>query len=121
MGKVLDGIMLIELFRENKMESKTKIRNCRTGDEYWYDDKFFMFWRGESGTCLSVSEFMRDDFEILSEENEEIEIDIDIDSIEEVKFAETDTDVYEVLLHHEDRINKLIKAVKQLNKKLEEK
>ena len=53
-------------------------------------------------------------FEILSEEDEEI----DIDSIEEFEFGETEEQTnYE----NRTKINQLIKAVKQLNKKMEEK
>ena len=116
MGKVVNGIMLIELFHENKLEQKTKIRNCRTGEIYWYDKKFFTFWRENSGNHLPVSQFMTDDFEILSEE----ETEIDIDNLTEMNLL-SEPNIWEKINIITQNINELIKAVKQLNKKLEEK
>ena len=62
-------------------------------------------------------------FEILSEEDEEIETLNDILRMEDLEcpYGHNEEMMWEQIIKQQNKINKLIKAVKQLNKKLEEK
>lgn len=65
---------------------------------------------------VPISDILNDEFEILSEEDEEI----DIDSIEEMRnpknWTACDIDIMNLVIN----VNRLTKAVKQLNKKIKE-
>ena len=64
---------------------------------------------------LNTYDLQDNNFEILSEEE------IDIDNIQEVNENMRFTDYVTEVKHQRIRINELIKAVKQLNKKMENK
>lgn len=133
MGKVVDGVELLRMIRDEELVNGDKIK---FGGEIFIlnieEREFYV--KGKPGQkqyslfqCWTVDNIFDFKFEILSEEDEEI----DIDSIEEIDLFNNGIgfkDVYLVMRSYDsnfkkitDKYNELIKAVKQLNKKLEEK
>lgn len=110
---IVDGVELLRLIRDGEIiENKTKIIDMYSKEEYIYDGNNIR----DNGYCNlldkeSDSNFIRKKFEILSEEDEEMEI----EAIEPIKFLigsdENDSDIAL-------KVNELIKAVKQLNSKI---
>lgn len=118
MGKVVDGVELLRMVRDEELKEETKLRDIIDGEIYVVTGTTDGIIReDENGTFLNdygiMDTLICAKFEILSEEKEEI----DIDSIKELD-ARIGPNLQDAKA---SKINDLIKAVKQLNKKLEEK
>lgn len=137
MKKIVEGIELLRMIRDGEIKNGTTINlyldQHQIGEYYLREKSLF----NKDDNDLIDKEYFLDifindthKFEILSEEDEEI----DIDSIEEINYevnfgyvncGNMTKEVKEGLNRQfnniNNKINELIKAVKQLNKKLEEK
>lgn len=123
MGKVVDGVELLRMIRDGEIKNGTTINlylDQHQIGEYYLNDKQII---NKCEERLIDDEFFIDTFisnsskfEILSEEDEEI----DIDNLTEMNLL-SESNIGEKINIITQNINELIKAVKQLNKKLEEK
>lgn len=136
MNKVVDGVELFRMIRDGEIKDKTKIKEVKHDDRiYEYDaevesflvinriENYFGIDKNENSIMYYYTdkEFASREFEILSEENEEI----DIQSIELFGEIRDVSDWSNNTLSHNQRsiiskVNKLIKALKQLDKKIKE-
>ena len=114
---VVDGVELLRMIRENKFDDGDKIRaEITANQDYIYSAYFRNFLNTKTSRHLAVTDYILWTFEILSEENKEI----DIQAIEELKELD-DKDFYAIpVVINRKAINELIKAVKQLDKKQKE-
>ena len=114
MGKVVDGVELLRMIRDGEIKiNKTKIIDTSTKEEYIFDDNNIRNKHFDNLLDQVCDiEFIRKNFEILSEEDEEINID-DIKELDTIRTYQN----YELAI----KINELIKAIKQLDKKIKEK
>lgn len=120
---IVDGITLLTMIRDGAIKENTKFKD-NLGEEYIYKDD------GYGGLILYKEDTLNNEyytpdysfftdkditFEILSEQEEEI----DIEAIEEIpnKILNLE-DLEEYIIDYHNKINDLIKAVKQLNKKI---
>lgn len=122
MNKIVDGVELLRMIKENKFEDGVEIRaKVTTNQIYVYSAYYRNFTHKKTGNQLKAQEYVFWDFEILSEEKEE---EIDIQAIEEDRVTceinNLDNAKF-VIRKNEDNIAMLIKAVKQLDKKVKEK
>ena len=118
-NKIVDGVELLRLIRDGKIKNKQTFENINEDLLLTYENGVLYYYneRVESDCELfkdySLNSVLKCNFEILSEEDEEI----DIQSIEEFEFGEIeDKNNYETRY----KINELIKAVKKLDKKIKE-
>jgi hypothetical protein len=119
---IVDGVRLLELVKDNKFEDGDEIRpQITTNAIYVYSAYYRNFTDKKTGNQLTVQEYVFWSFDI-PEENKEI----DIQAIKEFEIAgcnvkmgdtwvSTESLVNDMLL---EKTNKLIKAVKQLDIKL---
>ena len=117
---VVDGVELLKMVKENKFENDDEIRaEIITNEIYVYSAYYKNFFNKKTGKKLSVTDYIFWTFEILSEEEEEI----DIQAIEELdewvvrrngEVTQTEGKILEI----GNKLNELIKAVKQLNRKI---
>jgi hypothetical protein len=112
--QAINGIELLRRIKDDELKYGTKIKNIKTGAIYVYYDGTAL-WRIEENKELEevrISVLVTGEFEIIEEDEE-----IDIQAIEEINFIvgddENDTDIA-------NKVNELIKAVKQLDKKIKE-
>ena len=123
-NKIVDGVELLRMIRDGEIKENQEMLNINKNKRYYFDGACIMGKKEFEVLLSNISDvsFSRMKFEILSEEDEEI----DIDSIEElndtnydfINMTATDLNYYHKLTR--TRLNELIKAVKQLNKKLED-
>lgn len=122
---IVDGVELLRMIKKNRFEDGDKIIAEITKDqEYIYSAYFRNFLNKNTGKELSVTDYIFWTFIILSEEVEEI----DIDSIEEIDLFDNGNSFKDIntVKQSYDRnfenitqsYNELIKAVKQLNRKI---
>lgn len=122
MGKVVDGVELLRMIRDGELVNGDRIK---FGGEIFIlnieEREFYV--KGKPAQkqyslfqCWTVDNIFDFKFEILSEEDEEI----DIDNLTEMNLL-SEPNIWEKINIITQNINELIKAVKQLNKKLEEK
>lgn len=106
---IVDGAKLLELVKDNKFEDGDEIRpQITTNAIYVYSAYYRNFTDKKTGNQLTVQEYVFWSFDI-PEENEEI----DIQAIEEINFL---TGANDNELNIGNKIDELIKAVKQLDK-----
>ena len=120
---IVDGVELLIMAKNNKIKNRTKIKNVNYDKYYEYRDRTFWAETYNIGEEMAFSEILENQFIILSEGRKEDE-GIDIQAIEEFEiggcnvkmgdaWVSTENLVNDMLL---DKTNKLIKAVKQLDK-----
>lgn len=120
---IVDGVELLIMAKNNKIKNRTKIKNVNYDKYYEYRDRTFWAETYNIGEEMAFSEILENQFIILSEGRKEDE-EIDIQAIEEFEIAgcnvkmgdtwvSTESLVNDMLL---DKTNRLIKAVKQLDK-----
>ena len=128
MNKIVDGVELLRMLRDGEIEeNKTKIIDKASEEKYLFFDGNIT---DEQGVDLlyqvSDIDFATGKFEILSEEDEEI----DIQAIKEMNLFSVSNweklDDIKLFLDNNfkqttDKYNELIKAVKKLDKKIKEK
>ena len=113
MGKIVDSSQLLDLAKNGFLKNGTKIIS-NDEDKFEYVFKGETFW-DDRNEEMAVSELMYHRFEILSEEDKEI----NIQNIHELQEF-TNNRLYDTNSIHANRqkINKLIRIVKQLDKKI---
>jgi hypothetical protein len=124
MGKIVDGVELLRLIRDGEIkENKTKIIDKASEEKYLFFDGNIT---DEQGVDLlyqvSDIDFATGKFEILSEEDEEIDIQAiiffnevrDLSTWSNGILSENQREIFK-------KIRELTKAVKQLDKKIKEK
>ena len=112
---IVDGIELLRMIRDGKFEDGDEIiSNTTIITKYEYSSLYNNFTNVKTGTQLTVQEYVFWSF-YIPEENKEI----DIQAIEKISIRPFTgfTDVCEYI---EKKGNEIIKAVKQLDKKLKE-
>lgn len=114
MGKVVDGVELLRMIRDGEIERGRKIKvsyDTNYSDVYYFSGCNIRHLKGdyEIGSERLLNKKMK--YEILEKE-------IDIQSIEEIKFISGDD---ENAYDSANKINELIRVVKQLDKKIKEK
>ena len=115
MGKVVDGVELLRIIRDGELKSGTKIKRIDIDVIYYFNGRNIV---DEHNAILlrflDDINFIKMKFEILSEEDEEI----DIEAIEEFDRPNINLhdlkDVEKEIKWLQDAHNELIKAVKQL-------
>jgi cystathionine beta-lyase family protein involved in aluminum resistance len=130
MEKVVDGVELLRMIRDGEIKNGTRLlreRGCMyifNDGKIALDEEVYGFKEGTNIFYIDKLEcLLKSKFKIFLKEDKKI----DIDSIEEVKHIyiyNLDPNVEKVddrVSTNVEKINELIKAVKQLNKKLEEK
>ena len=118
---LVDGVELLRMIRDGEIKDKTRIKNTYKHEfivniNEISDGKIISIDNLENEE-ISLSELMNYNFEILSEEDEEI----DIEAIEEPKVSRHMVnleDAIYVISQNEKDISILKKAVKQLNRQL---
>jgi hypothetical protein len=118
MGKIIDGVELLRMIRDKELKENTKFKIIGSGRIYEYrgGDKIYDF---SEETNMRACWLIGTKFEILSDDEIDIDSILEIDINDDYKYTEQDI---EHLIHFfTGYLNKIIKAVKQLNKKLEEK
>ena len=117
MGKVVNSSQLLDLAKNGFLKNGTKIIS-NDEDKFEYVFKGETFW-DDRNEEMAVSELMYHRFEILSEEDEEV----DIQSIEGLPLVDDleacEPNEYNIQLLGK-RYNELLKAIKQLDKKIKE-
>lgn len=111
---IVDGAKLLELVKDNKFEDGEEIRpQITTNAIYVYSAYYRNFTDKNTGNQLTVQEYIFWTFDIPKDKEE-----IDIQAIEEINFIsgcdENDTDIA-------NKVNEILKAVKQLDKNKEDK
>lgn len=128
MGKIYKGYELMKAIADEEIKEGT-IFKCKLGksnkgfereEEYIYENENIVTHRNLRTNKMgiycdySIKQFANGIFELIEDE-------IDIDSIEEIKFRPSDKEYLGFCgLIFEEKINKLVQAVKQLNKKAKE-
>lgn len=111
-------IELLNKLSKGEIPKKIKLDN----DVYKYDEAQEDYYNDDIG----IVNWLFDDYIIgVKQLDYEVEIieeteEIDIDSIEEVNVTDRGMDTDDCILYYEDKMNELIKAVKQINNKLKE-
>lgn len=120
MGKIYKGWELMKKIVDGEIKEGTKFRCLDEKLMEHYPDS--NMYRYEHGNFLgrfggfNILSIVNKDFEIVQKQEE-----IDIDSIEEIKLRPSDREHLSFGgLIFEEKINKLVQAVKQLNKKVKE-
>ena len=120
MGKIYKGWELIKAIADGKIKDGTKFKCLNEKLMQYYTDS--NIYRYEHGSLLgrfggfNILSIVNKDFEIVQKQDE-----IDIDSIEEIKLRPSDREHLSFGgLIFEEKINKLVQAVKQLNKEVKE-
>lgn len=101
-----NGTRFLDTYGEYKYEVEDGIGILKRKDEITKE------WGTPDYSFFTDSE---NEFEVVEETEE-----IDIDSIEEVNVTDRGMDTDDCILYYEDKMNELIKAVKQINNKLKE-
>lgn len=120
MSKIYKGWEVMKAIADGKIKNGTKIisKDCSNNriicfnfnELYWKDNGESVF------NSIGLPDFLNDNFELI-----EYEVDINIDSIEELGISEKDNKVYSpIIIDNRIKINELIQAVKQLDKKVKE-
>ena len=145
MVKVVDGVELLRMIRDKELKDGTKIKSRAYDKIFEFDKEKQNVYVEDSAEDLFdymyLNEIIADKFEILSEEDEEI----DIQSIEDLKyetiieilgecdcwkgnelyclktFSKNDENLLKSNAENHKKINELLKAIKQLDKKIKEK
>lgn len=111
---IVDGVEIMRMIRDGEFEDDDKIKEDKK--IFKYNDSVESFFKEDEAEnpmmyYYTDKDFASAEFEILTKENKEI----DIQAIEEFEFGET-----EEKTNYENRtkINELIKALKQLDKKI---
>lgn len=120
MGKIYKGWELIKAIADGEIKEGTKFKCLNEKPMQYYPDS--NIYRYEHGNFLgrfggfNILSIVNKDFEIVQKQEE-----IDIDSIEEIKLRPSDREHLSFGgLIFEEKINKLVQAVKQLNKEVKE-
>lgn len=120
MGKIYKGWELMKKIADGEIKEGTKFKCLNENPMQYYPDS--NIYRYEHGNFLgrfggfNILSIVNKDFEIVQKQEE-----IDIDSIEEIKLRPSDREHLSFGgLIFEEKINKLVQAVKQLNKKVKE-
>lgn len=110
---VVDGVELLRMIRDGEIEEYKDIKDLESNRLYYFDGHNIVDRENYKNLLSNIPDlsFTKKQFEILSEEEEEI----DIDSIEELKFL---TGANDNELDIGNKLNEVIKAVKQLNRKI---
>lgn len=132
MNKIVDGVELLRMAKNNKIKNRTKIKNVNYDKYYEYRDRTFWAETYNIGEEMAFSEILENQFVILFEDRKEDE-EIDIQSIEEltkeIKRIKADVNnphAYGMEIGSYDtikmgnKINEVVKAIKQLDKKIKE-
>ncbi len=113
---IVDGVELLRMIRDEEIKDGTIIKCEETGalivENGLICFKNLMMEDEERHRPIAQITIMKYKFEILSEENEE---EIDIQAIEEIHFL---TGANDNELDIGNKINEIIKAIKQIDKKL---
>lgn len=114
------GYELLKAIADGEIKEGTKFKCLNEKPMQYYPDS--NIYRYEHGNFLgrfggfNILSIVNKDFEIVQKQEE-----IDIDSIEEIKLRPSDREHLSFGgLIFEEKINKLVQAVKQLNKKVKE-
>lgn len=114
------GYELLKAITDGEIKEGTKFKCLNEKPMQYYPDS--NIYRYEHGNFLgrfggfNILSIVNKDFEIVQKQEE-----IDIDSIEEIKLRPSDREHLSFGgLIFEEKINKLVQAVKQLNKKVKE-
>ena len=110
---VVDGVELLRMIRDDEIKICQHIKGLADDNEYYYDGTNITNLTDYKNLLASIPDivFVKSRFEILSDENEEI----DIQAIEEIKQPNNNI---AGISYAQEKINELIKAVKQLDKKI---
>lgn len=117
---VVDGVEIMRLVRDGEFKDGDKIEENRRMFRYNAEIESFYEVDGDEKPMMDYytdKEFASTKFEILSEEDKEI----DIQSIVEFILPTTYLDEEAETMYVRSKINELIKAVKQLDKNKEDK
>ena len=118
---VVDGVKLLRMIRDNKFKNGDRIKEIEIGRIYEYDGEYG-FWQIRTDDYIRINELevsmiVNRKFEILSEEDKEI----DIQAIEELDlWAGYNASDDKNIIDNRQKINEVIKAIKQLDKKIKE-
>lgn len=113
---IVDGVEILRMIRDGEIEDKTRIKDEEYEDVIFeYDtrrDGFITIDEAENSIMnyYTDKDFASTKFEILSEEDEEI----DIQAIKELEVFEERVTTAKII----DTINDLVKAIKQIDKKI---
>lgn len=112
--KVYKGYELIKAIADGEIKEDTKFREMVENRYYIFKDR--ELWEQED---IGIYNSKLDNLQIIYGDFELIEDEIDIDSIEEIKWRESEKEYlgFGVLVAN-DKINELVQAVKQLNKEI---
>ena len=119
-NKIVDGVELLRLIRDGEIKNKETFNNINEDLLLTYENGV-LYYYNERTECdcelfrdYSLNSVLKCNFEILSEEDEEI----DIQSIKEIDITLDFNDVekWEDEMQIASKINELIKAVKKLDK-----
>lgn len=112
------GYELLKAIADGEIKDGTKFKCLNEKPMEYYPDS--NIYRYEHGNFLgrfggfNILSIVNKDFEIVQKQDE-----IDIDSIEELGIYEKDKKVYSpIIIDNRIKINKLVQAVKQLNKEV---
>lgn len=111
MGEIYKGWELMKAIADEEIKKGTKFKD---------KDKKEVEWNGNNLVCIDLGENYMctiSDIYFINEEFELIEDEIDIDSIEEYKQEHTERCID---IDIRNKINEILQAVKQINKKVEE-
>ncbi len=125
---IVDGVELLRMIKDKEFKDKDIIVDMKTSNIFKYNKNVDTFYNKEVEMfdCYYLFEFVTSKFEII--ENEE-DKEIDIDSIEELytndikSVGESEIKCWtgrNLDIAFANKINELIKAIKQLNKKIGE-
>lgn len=125
---IVDGVELLRIIRDKEFKDKDIIVDMKTSNTFKYNKNADTFYNEEVEMfdCYYLFEFATSKFEII--ENEE-DKEINIDSIEELytnnikSVGESETKCWtgrNLDIVFANKINELVKAIKQLNKKIGE-
>lgn len=110
---VVDGVELLRMIRDGEIKEYKDIKDLESDKLYYFDGHNIVDRENYKNLLANIPDlsFVKKQFEILSEEEEEI----DIDSIEEIIFL---TNANDNEIDIGKKVNELVQAVKQLNRKI---
>ena len=74
MGKVVDGVELLRMIRDDEIKINTEMKIIELGITLVYLGGKVIIYKGDGSRVVNVTDFIKTNIEILSEEDEEIEV-----------------------------------------------
>lgn len=124
-NKIVDGVELLRMIRDKELKKGDKVQHFYSDEIYEIGNVDLVSIENETellSDSIGIIEFSNMEFRILSEEDEEI----DVQSIEKLdewitrrngEVTQTEGKILDIA----NKTNELLKAIKQLDKKIKEK